>query len=668
MSYEMDDRLGEILCHTPPDPFGARSEAQKIAARMRHWPLKSGLTVSIFTWWLVFRRTCCCCAKKIRKGDRTLEMAELERLRSRALIYTLQYAPEPVKEAVKATVKAKFEGDSEGDDEEAKQAVKAKIEDKKRDAVEIRDSLEVTLRDLSGTNKKLSNVLQKFGWTKSTTGGVETWHFEMWPNPRLKYLLSELEEDFGGMLAASEICMDTQRRTQRANAEAEAGKEHLSIEDSLQALNDNSAMDAEKQAAEVQEEEASPVLWLDAVLEELNKNSAERDSMRCAELCRNLAFFQRLGVEEGAQILGAAQPRRLDTACATLFKRRVYMPDESADADRKDTKNFTGFDEIFVLLNGTAELHFQPAVPAEGTGTGTSWPAIKSTFRPGDPISFSDNRLQELLVETLADTHGTLEIEKIMPGGVKEWNAVVLSLEPCWLLQIDPTEYMRVVKNSVGERDLADQVALLRRIPLFHSVTDVQLKDIATRLTVERYHYGDVVVQPGVATPGLYVLWQGNANIVLPQDNDDLSRDALNQCPVLFKLSSSAYCGFGAIKDPPEKPQMALIVTSSKADFFLLPKKGLEKVFDVSEHAGKKQKKQKMQSGLSKAVDPLSPTEEMLARAKTSMGQWRFYRRRLLERTVDHPDKMADTPTQFLGAVPPPSPERKTALTLLTRS
>jgi tetratricopeptide (TPR) repeat protein len=470
------------------------------------------------------------------------------------------------------------------------------------------------------------------------------------------FRLNKGTEEFNGMLAASEICMDEQRRTTAIDpsglAAAAAGvpqqsAERLSIQDGVLQLSDVPVAESEKQQTDVPDDEP-PMLWLDAVLEELNKSPAERDAFRCAELCKNLSFFQRLGREEGAQILSAAEPRRLDTASSILFKRRVLndMERESMDTDRKDTKNFSGLDEIFVLLSGTAELQFQPAKPAEDTGTGTSWPGIKSTFRAGDPISFSDNHLQGLLTETLADSQD-------MPGGVREWNAVVLSLEPCWLLQIDPTEYMRVVRSSVGERDLADQVALLRRIPLFHSVMDAQLKDIASRLQIERYNYGDVVVHPGVATAGLYILWQGNANIVLPTSADDCSRDVLNKSSVLFKMSSAAYCGFGAIKDPPETPQMAMIVTSCKADFFLLPKKGLTSILEVLP---------KMQAMVGKAVDPLAPTDAMLKRAKRSMGQWTFFRRNLLEKTVHHPEKMSDHPTSPLGEVPPPRPNRKTAL------
>lgn len=76
----------------------------------------------------------------------------------------------------------------------AAEAVKAKFEDKKQGALELREALELTLRDLAEKNTRLSNVLQRFGWTKSTTEGVETWQFEKWPNPKLKDLLSELEE------------------------------------------------------------------------------------------------------------------------------------------------------------------------------------------------------------------------------------------------------------------------------------------------------------------------------------------------------------------------------------------------------------------------------------------------------------------------------------------
>lgn len=460
------------------------------------------------------------------------------------------------------------------------------------------------------------------------------------------FRLGKGSEEFGGMLAASEICMDEQRRSTTVDGLPNVGgpqqpAERLSVHEVD--LSDTAAQ-AEKQSIEGMEEE--PTLWLDDVLDELNKSPAERDTIRCAELCKNLSFFQRFGREEGASILNAAEPRRLDTASSTLFKRAVPIERESVEPERKDTKNVTGLDEIFVLMSGAAELQFQPAKPAEDTGIGMSWPAIKCSFRPGDPITFSDVRLQELLTETLADSQD-------MPGGVKEWNAVVLSLEPCWLLQIDPTEYMRVVRSSVGERDLADQVTLLRRIPLFHSVMDAQLKDIASRLVVEHYHYGDVVVHPGVATAGLYVLWQGNAQIVLPSSNNESSLGVLNESAILFKLSTAAYCGFGAIKDPPEKPQMALIVTSCKADFFLLPKKGLTSILEVLP---------KMQAMVGKAVDPLAPTEEMLKRAKRSMGQWTFWRRKLLEGMVHRPENMAKVPTSPLGELPPPRPLRKCAI------
>lgn len=478
------------------------------------------------------------------------------------------------------------------------------------------------------------------------------------------FRLNKGTDEGAGMLQASDLIMEGQPRTTlsgtgavNAGAPQPAGEQGNS-DSGNPPLADPPAPESDKRNTSTVrftqggDSDEPPVLWLDALLEELQKSPADRNSFRCAELCQNLAFFQRLGREEGASILSAAEPRRLDSASATLFKRPVPIESDALDTDRKDTK-ISGLDEIFVLISGKAEIQFQPARPAEDTGIGMSWPRIQSTFQPGDPISFSDNKLREMLKEALADSKSEVEW---MPGAVKEWNAVVLSLEPSWFLQIDPTEYMRVVKSSVGERDLADQVALLRQIPLFHSVMDAQLKDIATRLVVERYQYGDIVVHPGVATAGLYVLWQGNANVVLPTHNNTLSaaRNVLNESPVLFKLGSAAYCGFGAIKDPPETPQMALIVTSCKADFFLLPKKGLTSILEVLP---------KMQASLRKAVDPLAPTEEMLFRAKRSMGQWKFFRRGLVERTLHHPERMSEKPTPLVGeAVPPPRPERKTAI------
>merc|ERR1719265_1765497 len=57
-------------------------------------------------------------------------------------------------------------------------------------------ALEYTLRPLAEENKKLSNILQRFGWIKSkTNAGFEFWHFETWPNPQLEDLLAELEEE-----------------------------------------------------------------------------------------------------------------------------------------------------------------------------------------------------------------------------------------------------------------------------------------------------------------------------------------------------------------------------------------------------------------------------------------------------------------------------------------
>lgn len=132
---------------------------------------------------------------------------------------------------------------------------------------------------------------------------------------------------------------------------------------------------------------------------------------------------------------------------------------------------------------------------------------------------------------------------------------------------------MPEVSEPLLERDLDENVELLRQVPLFHSLKDVQLEAMLGAAHVCVYPQDAAVVEQGQrieeAQDGdsLYVILGGRVRVVRTADGNER---------LLAQLGPGEFFGEMALLDG--KPRSATVIVEEDAQCLVLPRWGLLRI------------------------------------------------------------------------------------------
>jgi len=107
---------------------------------------------------------------------------------------------------------------------------------------------------------------------------------------------------------------------------------------------------------------------------------------------------------------------------------------------------------------------------------------------------------------------------------------------------------------------ILSNVDLIRRVPLFSRLSDVQVQSVADRVVKRHFGRGEIVVEQGRKSNALYILLSGRACV--------LKSDSRGREVVLAVLQPGDYAGEMSLID--EEPHSATVRTEVQADVLIL--------------------------------------------------------------------------------------------------
>jgi small-conductance mechanosensitive channel/CRP-like cAMP-binding protein len=125
-------------------------------------------------------------------------------------------------------------------------------------------------------------------------------------------------------------------------------------------------------------------------------------------------------------------------------------------------------------------------------------------------------------------------------------------------------------EETVRARDIAHRLAALRRVDLFASLTDAELKALAERLQYSPFARGEVMTRQGAVAHWLYVITAGEAEVYLESDG---RRQRLNT------LSAGSF--FGEMGLMTGAPRAATVVATTSVECYRLDKAAFQEIVQL---------------------------------------------------------------------------------------
>ncbi|MFA5976049.1 MAG: cyclic nucleotide-binding domain-containing protein [Elusimicrobiota bacterium] len=132
------------------------------------------------------------------------------------------------------------------------------------------------------------------------------------------------------------------------------------------------------------------------------------------------------------------------------------------------------------------------------------------------------------------------------------------------------------LKNLFLDPEFSRKREFLKRVSLFHGISRREFGTLFQSLVVRDYHPGEVLCQEGDIGRALFILEQGQVEVVRRGPNDEPLRIAL--------LKGGDYFGEMSLID--EQPRTATVVATEPVRAYLLYKTEIDKLLRQAPHIG----------------------------------------------------------------------------------
>lgn len=133
-------------------------------------------------------------------------------------------------------------------------------------------------------------------------------------------------------------------------------------------------------------------------------------------------------------------------------------------------------------------------------------------------------------------------------------------------LEQDGTKYLRM-RHS---REIEQRLDVLKNVELFRSLTDEELRLVAERLKFSPFAAGDVMTQQGARAHWLYILTEGQAEVVLDVDGQRKTLNIIN--------TDEGPCFFGEMGLMTGDARVATVIARTGVECYRLDKSSFESI------------------------------------------------------------------------------------------